>query len=910
MEHSVLCGSRKYPLKEPFVELVKGSLKTFLNAFTFPDKTCYPVASQNLQDFYNLIDVYLDAVFYPLIPEQVLQQEGWHYELDSPDAPLAYKGVVFNEMKGAYSSPDSVLVRHIQHSLFPDNAYGVDSGGNPRHIPDLTYSRFKRFHETYYHPSNALIFFYGDDDPEQRLRLLDASLSAFEPIKVDSQVSLQPRFSQPRQLKFPYAAGQEDQGKKNMCTVNWLLVENDDPVVNLGLRILAHILIGTPASPLRKALIDSGLGEDLAGSGLQGDLRESFFSTGLKGIALEDSPKVETLILDTLQALVEQGIDPGMLAAALNTTEFRLRENNTGYFPRGLLLMLRALATWLHGGDPIAPLAFEAPLAEIKSRLAAGEAYFEGLISKTLLGNSHRTTVILEPDPQMGQREDAAEKERLAQARAGMDETDLQTIVEQTRLLKLRQATPDPPEALASIPSLALEDLDKENKRIPLAVLQREKVKILYHDLFTNGIVYLDLGFDLHSLPQADLPFIPLFGRALLGLGTQTEDFVKLSQRIGRSTGGMYSFPYTSAVRGEAKAAAWLQLRAKATLTQADALLGILRDVLLTVNFDNPERFRQMVLEEKADLEAALVPAGHRLVNSRLRAAFDEAGWAAEQMSGVSYLFFLRQLVEALDKDWPAVLARLEAIRAKLLNRASMLANVTLDLAGWEQFEPALLEFLRDLPAFPPDVQPWRPEGPGGFEGLTIPAQVNYVGKGGDLYALGYDLDGSVFVISNYLRSTWLWERVRVQGGAYGAYVAFDHHSGVLTLLSYRDPNLLATLENFDLAGNFLHKLDLSRDELVKSIIGAIGDMDAYQLPDAKGYTSMLRYLSGESDESRQRLRDQALSTQLQDFHTFGEALEQVKAHGRVVVLGSAEAIQAANAGHDGAGWLEIKKVL
>jgi Zn-dependent M16 (insulinase) family peptidase len=910
MEHSVLCGSRKYPLKEPFVELVKGSLRTFLNAFTFPDKTCYPVASQNLQDFYNLIDVYLDAVFYPLIPPQVLQQEGWHYELDDPDAPLVYKGVVFNEMKGAYSSPDSVLIRQIQHSLYPDNAYGVDSGGDPRRIPDLTYEQFKRFHDTYYHPSNTFIYFYGDDDPEQRLRLLDAYLKEFEPLPVDSQVSLQPRFGEPKRLKFPYDVGQEAEGKKGMCTVNWLLAENDDPVTSLGLRILTHILIGTPASPLRKALIDSGLGEDLAGSGLEDDLRQSFFSTGLKGIAEEDGPKVEALVLEALQALVDHGIDPDMLAASVNTIEFRLRENNTGFFPRGLLLMLRSLTTWLYGGDPIAPLAFETPLAVIKTCLQAGEPYFEGLISSYFLGNSHRTTVILEPDPQMGRRVEAAEKERLAQARQRMGETDLQNIIEQARQLKLRQATPDPPEVMATLPSLTLADLDKKNKRIPLAVSAREQAKILYHDLFTNGIAYLDLGFDLHTLPQADLPFIPLFGKALLGLGTQAEDFVKLSQRIGRSTGGIYPIPNSMAVRGETQAASWLYLRAKATMNQVDELLAILRDVLLTVNFDNPERFRQMVLEEKADQEAALVPGGHRLVNSRLRAAFDEAGWASEIMGGVSYLFFLRQLVETVEKDWPAVLARLEAIRSRLVNRASMLANVTLDAASWERFEPRLSEFLNGLPAFSAEARSWKLESPAVFEGLTIPAQVNYVGKGADLYSLGYKLDGSVFVISNYLRTTWLWERVRVQGGAYGAYVVFDQRSGVVTLLSYRDPNLLATLETFDLAGNFLSNLELGREELVKSITGAIGDMDAYQLPDAKGYTSMLRYLAGESDEFRQRLRDQVLATKVEDFHAFGEALEGVKTGGRVVVLGSADAIQAANASHAEAGWLEIKKVL
>jgi Zn-dependent M16 (insulinase) family peptidase len=908
MEHSVLCGSRKYPLKEPFVELVKGSLKTFVNAFTFPDKTCYPLASQNLQDFYNLMDVYVDAVFHPLLARQTLQQEGWHYELNDPSQPLTFKGVVFNEMKGAYSSPENLLARSIQLSLFPDNAYGVDSGGDPRHIPDLTYEGFRRFHQTYYHPSNARIFFYGDDDPDERLRRMQAYLVGFSALRVDSQVELQPRFTQARRAIVPYDSSEGSDGKKNYVTTNWMLSDTQDAQRSLAFQILAYVLIGTPASPLRKALIDSGLGDDLAGMGFENELRQMVFSTGLKGVAAEDVERVEKLILDTLQGLASDGIEDEMVAAALNTIEFRLRENNTGSFPRGIALMLRSLTTWLYGGDPLAPLAFEGTLQAIKDELQRNASYLQSLIEEYLLANPHRATLILQPDPQLRQREEQAEKTRLEKVRQSLSQDELGQLVEETRQLKLRQETPDPPEVMAKIPALTLQDLERENKLIPLEAMDLEGGQVLYHDLFTNGIVYLDVGFDLHALPQEYLPYVTLFGRALLETGTASQDFVRLSQHIGRTTGGIRPSTLTSARRNSNQAVACLFLHGKSTLAQAGELLDILKDVLQSARLDHRERFLQIVLEEKADQEAGLIPGGHAVVNSRLNAMFGEAGWAGEQMGGVSYLLFLRQLVHQIEQDWGSVQAVLEQMRSLLLNRSQMVANVTLDGEGWRQFKPQLAGFLVGLPFAPGVTAKWEPAPQPAHQGLSIPAQVNYVGKGADLYRLGYELDGSTLVVTHYLRTTWLWERVRVQGGAYGGYILFDHRSGVLSYLSYRDPNLLATLENYDHTAQFLHKLSLSQDELTRAIIGVIGALDAYQLPDAKGYTSMVRHLVGESDAFRQRLRNQVLATTPAQFHAFSEVLEQVREAGYVVVMGSQEALAAAN--EERPGWLEITKVL
>jgi Zn-dependent M16 (insulinase) family peptidase len=919
LEHSVLCGSRKYPVKEPFVELMKSSLNTFLNAMTFPDKTCYPVASQNVQDFYNLIDVYLDAVFFPRLTPQIFQQEGWHYELEAPDAPLTYKGVVFNEMKGNYSSPDSMLRELSQQSLYPDITYGLDSGGDPRHIPDLTYAQLKAFHQRHYHPSNAKLFFYGDDDPDERLRLLDAYLGTFGRIDIDARVPLQPRFAAPKRLTRSYAAGaaeppagdatgSEAAAKETMFTVNWMLEEAADVENDQALSILEYILIGTAASPLYKALIDSRLGEALAGGGLDDGLRQPMFSIGLKGIDPADADKIEHLIADTIGTLAERGIDPMTTQSALNTVEFGLRENNTGAFPRGIAFMLRALRGWLHGHDPLPLLAFEAPLAAIKARVAGGERYFEGLITRHLIANPHRTILTLRPDREQAEREAKEEEARLARARARMSAADLDAVVAATHALKRAQETPDSPAALATIPNLALADLPRRNKQVPIEATQAGDTRVLYHDLFTNGIVYLDIGFDLHTLPAALLPYVPLFGRALTETGVGNEDFVRLSQRIGRSTGGIHPQRWSSTVPGAECCTAWLCLRAKALPDRAAELLAILRDILTSARLDNRERFQQMVLEEKAAVESRLVPAGSSYVDRRLRAYLHEADWAEEQMGGVSYLFFLRKLAAAVGTDWETVLAALEQIRTTLFDRAAMLCNVTAEAAHWSRLQPQLADFLKSLPQAARAPAPWRVADGPPCEGLTIPAKVNYVGKGADLYKLGVKPSGANLVIRRYLRTTWLWDKVRVQGGAYGGQCTLDRYSGGFTFVSYRDPNLLRTLDIYDRTADFLKDAQLDDAELTRNVVGTIGEIDTYRLPDAKGFASMQRHLIGDSEDARQRMREEILSTTAADIRRFADAMAHVAAHGRVVVLGSAQAIEAANA--ERRGFLSVSKVM
>jgi Zn-dependent M16 (insulinase) family peptidase len=908
MEHAVLCGSVKYPVKEPFVELLKGSLNTFLNAFTMPDRTCYPVASTNQQDFYHLVDVYLDAVFNPLLTEQTLQQEGWHYELESVDAPLTYKGVVFNEMKGAYSSPEELLGRYSRRSLFPDTIYRHDAGGDPREIPNLSFEQFIRFHQTYYHPSNAYIYFYGDDPEEERLRLLSNYLEGYDRVAVDLAESRQPVFSEPASVQFSYDTGGDEEKEKTYLTVNWMLPGDQDVETMLGLEILAHILLGTPASPLRKVLLESGLGEDLTGSGLDDNLLQLVFSAGMKGVLPENLARVEALILETLKEQAEQGINPDTVAASLNTIEFALRENNTGAYPRGLVVMLRALRDWIYHNDPFSPLAFETPLKHIKERVAAGEPYFENLIRTHILENTHRVKVVLEPDSQLGARLEAEEGQRLEEIRSTKTEAELQSILAAGEGLRKRQETPDSPEALATIPRLELEDLEKQVRTIPLEVSETNGVRLLHHDLFTNGILYLDLAFDLRSLSQHLIPYLPLFGRALVEIGTHKEDYVQISQRIGRLTGGIGAGRILSPTIDPGGFSTWFTLRGKATLEHTQDLLDILSDLLLTVRLDNQSRFKQMALEAKARLEAGLVPGGHRVVNNRLRAAFHLVDYLAEITGGVSYLEFLRRLIERIDTDWEGVLADLETIRVKLLNREAMLVNATLESDGWRQVKPRLEAFLEALPGQEFVPVHWQMDQMTGHEGLVIPAQVNFVGKGSNLKQMGDELDGSLLVVNKYIQTTWLWEKIRVQGGAYGGFSVLDQLTGTFSFVSYRDPNLNSTLDYYDATPDYLRRLDLSRDELTRAIIGVISDLDAYLLPDAKGYTSLLRYLSGKSDEHRQKIRDQVLGTTQADFKRAADILDEVTRHGRVVVMGSQKAIEQAN--QSPPGWLRLYKVL
>ena len=886
LEHSVLCGSEKYPVKEPFVELLKGSLQTFLNAFTYPDKTCYPVASANRKDFYNLMDVYLDAVFFPRITEDIFRQEGWHLEPEE-DGRFIFKGVVYNEMKGAFSSPESVMARYCLHALFPDTVYALESGGDPCDIPSLTYEGFCDFHARYYHPSNGRFFFWGDDPEDERLERLGLTLARFSRLEPDSAVGVQKPMSAPRTLEVPFAASEGDD--KGMVVVNWLGPDVMETEQVLAFKMLEHILLGMPASPLRRALIESGLGEDLAGQGLETELRQLTFDAGLKGVAPGRAPEVEALILNTLRELADQGIPPDMAEAAINSVEFSLRENNTGRFPVGLSVMLRALTTWLHDGAPLNPLRFEAPLRAIKESLASGNRYFEDLIRRWLIDNQHRVTVVLNPDPGLPEKQEKEEEGRLAALIAGMSKDQQAAAVARAEALQAWQAEPDSPEGLASIPRLGVDDLPLENSPIPTERFEAQYPLALFHPLPTSGIVYAEAAFDLSAVPEYLLPLLPLFGRALLEMGTQRRDFVDLNMTIARKTGGMdVDTLFLTHAMGRAPVAR-LVLSGKAAPDKIVDLFTIMAEVLSECDFDQPERFLRMALEEKARQEHSLIPAGHVVVASRLRASLSGAGMLTEYTSGISCLASLRQLAARVESDWAGVLQDLEFLRRCIIHRAGLALNLTAAEEQREQLESLSQWLSGSLPEQSVDgASAWFgnvADFPAA-EALLLPAQVNYVGKGVNLFDTGYSWHGSAAVILKYLRTGYLWEKVRVQGGAYGCMCGLDRMSGAFFMVSYRDPNVLPTLAVYDAAARHLESLELSREELDAAIIGAIGELDAYMLPDAKGSAAFARILTGDTADLRQQLREEILGATAEHFREFGKALGAFTGQGRICALG------------------------
>lgn len=906
LEHSVLCGSRKYPVKEPFVELIKSSLNTFLNAFTYPDKTCYPVASCNERDFYNLVDVYMDAVFHPTLTPDTLAQEGHHLELDKVGNPVTIKGVVYNEMKGAYSSSDRVLSELSQRVLFPDTTYGVESGGHPRDIPDLTWPQFKSFYDRFYHPSNARMWFYGDDQEEKRLAKANEFLSEFQRLDVDSSVVLQKPWAEPKSFDFTYDAGSgEDLSKKFMATLNWLIVTPVDqikPEDLLALSVLNHILLSMSASPLRKALTDSGLGDDVVGGGLETDLRQMTFSVGLKGMTADSVEKMQRVVFDVLRNVQKNGVSQGMIDASLNSIEFALRENNTGSFPKGLSLMLRAMTTWLHDADPLLPLKFEDAVTNLRARLASKEPVFQNVLSTYILENPHRALLTLKPDPNYAKNETEVEQQRIQDAIKGMSKDDLQHLVSETERLKAQQAAPDDPVQLAKIPTLGREDLDKKVKTVPYDRFDEKGVKIIHHPLFTNGVVYIDMCLDMRSLPLELLPLMSIFAGALTELGTSKQDFVSLQQSIGRNTGGIRSSTYISQVyapNGDGPVVSKMVLRGKGMLGQVPALLDIISEILLDVDITNKERIRQLLIEERAGLESGIAGSGHQVASGRLAAMFRRSQVGDEMMGGIDYLKAVRKLIDRVDSEWESVVADLRKIQNVVVSRQDMLVNVTTSSDDFGSVKPVLNSFLDRLPARS-DVfgSGWATSASllkRTNEGLIVPSAVNYVGKAANVCDLGFLTSGGHSLAAKHLGTSYLWDTVRVQGGAYGGFCRLDARTGMFSFLSYRDPNIKATIDAYDGAAAYLAKVSLSDEALTKDVIGMIGAMDSYQLPDTKGFSSALRMITGETDELRQRRRDEVLGATVKDFRELGDMLDAVRHNGTIVVVGGEEALKKGN---------------
>jgi len=792
-------------------------------------------------------------------------------------------------------------MEQCQHAVFPDMLYSLDSGGDPAVIPSLTFEAFRDFHASYYHPSNARFFFWGDDPEEARLALLEKVLAPYEAIRVDSAVPLQPRLAQPRLVQAAYAAG--DEGDKAHVAVNWLLCESRETETMFELNMLEHIISGLPGSPLRKALMDAGIGEDIAGCGLESDLRQAYFSMGLRSVALDDAGKVEGIMLDTLAALAEEGVPAPAVEAALNSLEFMLRENNTGSFPRGLSAMFRSLSDWLYDGDAFAPLAWEKPLASIKKRLAAGEPVFEKAIRRWFLDNPHRVTVQILPDAELAARKQAEEQARVEEMRAGMDAGQREEVVRVAAELRAAQQQPDSPEALDTVPSLGKEDLPLENKILPCDVDQREGMEVVTHELDTTGILYAALVMDLSAVPMRLLPLVPLYARALTELGTLRRDYVELGFAISAQTGSLEAGPLILPHSKDAAVVSCLTLSGKCTADKVGNMASLMEEVLFEPDFGNRERFVQMVLEEKARMEQAAVPSGHMLVNTRLSGRLSQAGRLSEEMHGVSALFHVRALSRRVEEDWASVEADLRELHKCIVRRNSVRLDLTGDAALLSRARSVLGALASRLPLLDLPVEKLDLSALPGAECLCIPAQVNYVGLGLGLHDAGYRYHGSLAVIMRHLRMGYLWDRVRVLGGAYGCFARYGRSTGAFTFASYRDPNVANTLAVYRATAEYLGNLSLSDADVTRAIVGAVGDMDSYMLPGAKGAAAFSRWLAGETEEERQRIREELLSTRLADFHDFAPYLSAALEKAVPCVLGGRDAEAVA----DAEGWTKTR---
>ena len=895
LEHSVLCGSKKYPTKEPFLVLLQSSLQSFLNAFTFPDKTCYPVASANLQDFYNLIDVYIDAVFHPIISENIFRQEGWHLEAETSDGPWLYKGVVYNEMKGVYSSPDSRLSEESQHAIFPDTLYSLDSGGRPDEIPSLSYEEFRDFHSRYYHPSNSRFFFWGDDPEEERLAIVARALAGKGHCDVDSSISLQPAFAAPTRVTRAYPA---EKGAKCLFTVNWLTGKRGDLERTLTLEMLQHILEGMPGSPLRRALISSGLGEDTTGDGLQMDLAQTSYSTGLKGVAEEDLPRAEELIFSTLKELAEKGIDKSLVESAVNTVEFSYRESNTGNFPQGLAAMLQCLATWLYDENPLDSLAWEKPLASIKERLAKGDPVFEEAIRTLFLENPSRATVVLTPDEGLAACIEEEEAARVSAAQAAMSLKEREEVVRITRELQKAQATPDTPEALASIPSLGLGDLPSHNRLTQRAIQETSDFTMVGHELPTRGVAYMNLLIPLPKLPVRLVPSLSLFLRTFRDVGTARRDYTELGALIAAKTGGLGA-SLTMVNHTDGNLRCYLNLTGKAVSSKVQDLFDILNEILLEPIKDKDvlsQRLKEMLLEDKAGLEQDLVASGHKAASTRVLTHFSPAAVIGEAMDGIHYLNTLRSRLDNWDTALPQLLEDLDELRRLLVVARPGVVHCVGSTDDMENVARLAEHVWHALPggARVDGTQCISLAAPVGAEVFATPSQVNYVAKGCNLKALGYSYHGSAAVIMRHLARSYLWEQVRVLGGAYGAFCSLDRTSGNFVCSSYRDPNVEKTVAVYDSMADYLAGISLTREDLTRAIVGTIGDLDLYRLPEARGAYSLGRWLAGESDEALQALREEILSTTNDDFRAFAPILKEAASKGETCVIGGANAARAA----------------
>ena len=894
IEHTTLCGSKKFPVKDPFIELAKGSLNTFLNAMTYPDKTVYPVASCNDQDFKNLMDVYLDAVFNPNITkyEEIFKQEGWHYELTGKDDELKINGVVYNEMKGAYSSPDEVLSSQIYRSLFPDNTYSKDSGGNPEYIPKLTYEAYLDFYHKYYHPSNSYIYLYGDMDVVERLEWLDKEyLSLYDYKKVNSEINKQPAFDEIKNVEAQYSITMDDsQENKTYLSYNRVVGDTLDEMLYQAFDVLDYALVSSPGAPVKQALIDAGIGDDVYGSYDAGIL-QPVFSFVAKNANASQADEFESIIENTLKEVVKTGINKEALLAGINSSEFKFREADFGQFPKGLLFGLNCLDSWLF--DDMKPFIHLECLGTFaKLRKAVDTDYFERLIQEYLLDNTHGSSVTVKPKRGLGnEREEALAKE-LSDYKASLSDEEIKKLIEDTEHLKKYQEEPSSDEDLRKLPMLTRADMKKN--AMPFSIIEDEllDVKVVRHDIESNGIDYISFLFDAGDFAQSELGYLGFFTNALGLVSTEKYSYTDLANATNIYTGGISTGTASHPdIKDRNNFVFKFEVKLKVLEKNLDKALELMEQMLLTSDFTDTKRLGELVAQIKARLQANLSSSGHLVAAMRSMSSFSRYALYQDELKGIAFYRSICRIEKELSESPKSVSDKLAAIAKKLFARNRMLISFTGNNEAYGNAKPSLEKVIAGFDKMSAVGNQAEVHFNTAKEAFIDASQIQYVAKTGDFICEGYEYTGALRLLRIILSYDYLWINVRVKGGAYGCMNTFLR-SGESYFVSYRDPNLSDTLDVYDRIPEYIKSFSPDERDMTKYIIGTFSALDTPMNPEAKGSRSLSAYLEGITYEQIQKERNEILNAQPEDIRRLADLVEAVLKKDSICVIGNENMIK------------------
>lgn len=894
IEHTTLCGSKKFPVKDPFIELAKGSLNTFLNAMTYPDKTVYPVASCNDQDFKNLMDVYLDAVFNPNITkyEEIFKQEGWHYELTGKDDELKINGVVYNEMKGAYSSPDEVLSSQIYRSLFPDNTYSKDSGGNPEYIPKLTYEAYLDFYHKYYHPSNSYIYLYGDMDVVERLEWLDKEyLSLYDYKKVNSEINKQPAFDKIKNVEAQYSITMDDsQENKTYLSYNRVVGDTLDEMLYQAFDVLDYALVSSPGAPVKQALIDAGIGDDVYGSYDAGIL-QPVFSFVAKNANASQADEFESIIENTLKEVVKTGINKEALLAGINSSEFKFREADFGQFPKGLLFGLNCLDSWLF--DDMKPFIHLECLGTFaKLRKAVDTDYFEKLIQEYLLDNTHGSSVTVKPKRGLGnEREEALAKE-LSDYKASLSDEEIKKLIEDTEHLKKYQEEPSSDEDLRKLPMLTRADMKKN--AMPFSNIEDEllDVKVVRHDIESNGIDYISFLFDAGDFAQSELGYLGFFTNALGLVSTEKYSYTDLANATNICTGGISTGTASHPdIKDRNNFVFKFEVKLKVLEKNLDKALELMEQMLLTSDFTDTKRLGELVAQIKARLQANLSSSGHLVAAMRSMSSFSRYALYQDELKGIAFYRSICHIEKELSESPKSVSDKLAAIAKKLFARNRMLISFTGNNEAYGNAKPSLEKVIAGFDKMSAIGNQAEVHFNTAKEAFIDASQIQYVAKTGDFICEGYEYTGALRLLRIILSYDYLWINVRVKGGAYGCMNTFLR-SGESYFVSYRDPNLSDTLDVYDKIPEYIKSFSPDERDMTKYIIGTFSALDTPMNPEAKGSRSLSAYLEGITYEQIQKERNEILNAQPEDIRRLADLVEAVLKKDSICVIGNENMIK------------------